>query len=231
MSRLSPLAVMLATLPALIGVLLTRDIARPATFAGVALIVLALSPGLSRGAKARGLLICLVAVPTMAGILILVTDPGRLPEGVGVPTHAIATALRITALTSLSAVTGLGVGVDRLSRALVQQARLPARHGYVLRLSARMLPRLRHELATIRMTRRVRGTTPGRWRSSAAMLVPLAASHVRHAERVALAMDARRFAEAHQRTERVQERWRVHDTVLVLLAWAATLAVLTLLPR
>ncbi|MFT4188440.1 MAG: energy-coupling factor transporter transmembrane component T [Aeromicrobium sp.] len=231
MSRVSPLALLVATLPAMIGVLFTRDVQRPAVFAAVAVVVLALSPGVSAKAKWRGLVVLLIALPIMTGVLMLVTDPARVPEGVTVAERAVATALRIAALTTLSMLTGVGVGVDRLGRALVQQARLPARHGYVLRLSARMLPRLQHELATIRTTRRARGTTTGRLRSSAGMVVPLAASHVRHAERVALAMDARGFVDARGRTERAQERWRWTDTILVFLAWALTTAIFVCLPR
>ena len=42
--------------------------------------------------------------------------------------------------------------------------------------------------------------------------IPLLASAIRHAERVALAMDARAFGAHPTRTERTLSRWRARDT-------------------
>lgn len=62
-------------------------------------------------------------------------------------------------------------------------------------------------------------------------VVPLLAGAIRHAERVALAMDARAFGAHRTRTERhlVPFRWR--DLVFIIVLWAATAALfLTLRP-
>jgi energy-coupling factor transport system permease protein len=56
--------------------------------------------------------------------------------------------------------------------------------------------------------------------------IPLLASGIRHAERVALAMDARAFGAHPTRTERVVSRWRVRDTVFVVLFLAASATIL-----
>ncbi len=55
--------------------------------------------------------------------------------------------------------------------------------------------------------------------------IPLLASAIRHAERVALAMDARAFGAHATRTERVLSRWRVRDTVFVVAFWVVGIAV------
>nr|MDQ2697790.1 energy-coupling factor transporter transmembrane protein EcfT [Actinomycetota bacterium] len=55
--------------------------------------------------------------------------------------------------------------------------------------------------------------------------VPLLASAIRHAERVALAMDARAFGAHPTRTERVISRWRARDSMFVLLFWVASAAI------
>ena len=51
----------------------------------------------------------------------------------------------------------------------------------------------------------------------------------RHAERVALAMDARAFGAHRDRTERYLLPWRARDTVFMLVFWAVSAVVLTAL--
>ena len=53
------------------------------------------------------------------------------------------------------------------------------------------------------------------------LVVPLLAGAIRHAERVALAMDARAFGAHPDRTERTISRWRRRDTVFVIAFWVA----------
>ena len=77
---------------------------------------------------------------------------------------------------------------------------------------------------------RVRGLDHGRCpiaavRRTLAVAIPLLASAIRHAERVALAMDARAFGAHATRTERTPSRWRARDTAFVVLAWCAIAAV------
>ena len=55
--------------------------------------------------------------------------------------------------------------------------------------------------------------------------IPLLASAIRHAERVALAMDARAFGAHDTRTERVLSRWRARDTVFVAAFWMVGIAI------
>jgi energy-coupling factor transport system permease protein len=82
----------------------------------------------------------------------------------------------------------------------------------------------------IRAAHRVRGTDTRRGpiaavRRGIGYSIPLLASAIRHAERVALAMDARAFGAHDTRTERVVSRWRVRDTVFVVAFWVVGVAV------
>jgi energy-coupling factor transporter transmembrane protein EcfT len=82
----------------------------------------------------------------------------------------------------------------------------------------------------------VRGVAPGRGPIAAlhrafAAVVPLLASSIRHADRMALAMESRAFGAHPTRTERTPSRWRVRDTVFTLAGWAATAAVYVLVRR
>ena len=56
--------------------------------------------------------------------------------------------------------------------------------------------------------------------------MPLLAGAIRHAERVALAMDARAFGAHPTRTERYLVPFRARDAVFIVLFWAASGALL-----
>ena len=86
-------------------------------------------------------------------------------------------------------------------------------------------------LEVIRAARRVRGIDRGRgllaWvRSQLDVAIPLLAGALRHADRVALSMDARAFGFAPTRTERHVLRTDAADWALMPIAWAATAAAL-----
>ena len=115
-------------------------------------------------------------------------------------------------------------------RALVQNLRVPSRLGYTALAALRFVPRFRHELDVIRAAHRVRGIDTGRGpvaavRRSISYAVPLLASAIRHAERVALAMEARAFGAHDTRTERIASRWRPRDSAFVALFWLVTAAI------
>ena len=59
-----------------------------------------------------------------------------------------------------------------------------------------------------------------------AAVIPLLAGAIRHAERVALAMDARAFGAYPTRTERHLVPFRLRDVVFVALFWIVSAALL-----
>lgn len=159
-----------------------------------------------------------------------------------------ATALRLAAILALALIGGLTTIGPDLVRAAVQQLRVSYRIGYTALAAYRFVPRFGYELSVIRAAHRVRGHGYGapRWfkggRSKTkaggrgpvarivrgwGYIVPLLASAIRHAERVALSMDARAFGAHPTRTERHLVPWRTRDTLFVIAVVVASAAVFT----
>ncbi|MFT4235707.1 MAG: energy-coupling factor transporter transmembrane component T, partial [Microbacterium sp.] len=137
-----------------------------------------------------------------------------------------ATGLRLGALFALALVCGVSTDAADLVRASIQQLHLPYRIGYTALAAFRFVPRLGYELQVIRQAHRVRGDDAGRGPIAAARrgfgaIIPLLAGAIRHAERVALAMDARAFGAHPTRTERHLVPWRRRDGAFVIAFWSA----------
>ncbi|WP_248305525.1 energy-coupling factor transporter transmembrane component T [Agromyces sp. H66] len=245
--RLNPLGKLAAPLPAMILIVFTRDLATPLAFAVLALVLLFV------GARLPAPTVAALVVGTPVGVAILgVTfgvwvDASRL-DGASAAASVVlievgdwrftlaaylvglTTALRVAAIVLLSLIAGLTTTGPELVRALVQNLRVPYRLGYTALAALRFVPRFRHELDVIRAAHRVRGIDTGRGpvaavRRSISYAVPLLASAIRHAERVALAMEARAFGAHDTRTERIASRWRPRDSAFVALFWLVTAAI------
>src|SRR5690606_23920782 len=108
--------------------------------------------------------------------------------------------------------------------------------GYTALAAYRFVPRFGYELSVIRAAHRVRGhgfTGPfgaqgpiSRLRRGWGYIVPLLASGIRHAERVALSMDSRAFGAHPTRTERHLLPCRTRDTVFITAVLLASTAIL-----
>ncbi|GAA1938127.1 energy-coupling factor transporter transmembrane component T family protein [Agromyces allii] len=244
---LNPLAKFAAPLPVMLALIFTRGLAIPIAFIVLALALLVIGARLS----GRALAVLLLGVPVVILVLGLSfglwVDPERIPGGGAAASVVIfeigdwqftlaaylvglATALRIAALLMLSLIAGLTTSGPELVRALVQNLRVPYRIGYTALAALRFVPRFGHELEVIRAAHRVRGTDAGRGpiaavRRTIGTAIPLLASAIRHAERVALAMDARAFGAHATRTERTISRWRVRDTVFVIAFWVVSIGI------
>jgi energy-coupling factor transport system permease protein len=239
---LNPLAKLAAVLPATVLLIFVRDLATPLAFLALSYAVLLIGARPTR--HLAGIL--LLAIPV--GIVIigcgfaLWVDPSRVDTTAVVVqlsewrlfTGALeigsATALRLAAIITLALLSGLSTTGPDLVRAIVQQLRVPYRIGYTALAAFRFVPRFAHELDTIRQAHRVRGAHGGRGPFAAVArgigyVVPLLAGAIRHAERVALAMDARAFGAYSDRTERYDVPFRSRDTVFVLLIWIVTAAI------
>ncbi len=246
LERLNPLTKAAGPLPATVMLVLVRDLATPAAFIALALLLLLLGARLDR----RNLLF-LALVPaivlTTGTSLSLWADPARFEETAallrigGWTLHAgaletgFATGLRLGAITALALLSGLTTSGPDVARSMVQQLRLPYRIGYTALAAFRFLPRFGHELEVIRQAHRVRGAHAGRGPFAAiarwlGTIVPLLAGAIRHGERVAMAMDARAFGAHPTRTERHVLRWRAVDTAAVLGFWAVSAALFLTVP-
>ena len=243
---LNPLAKLAAPLPAIVLLVFVRDAATPAVFLALAYALLLV--GISFTRRLAAILFLMLPLGTLVVALgfSLWTDPARVDQSAvvwqlgawtmygGALDVGLATGLRLGAIVALTLIAGLSTTGPDLVRAAVQQLRVPYRIGYTALAAFRFVPRFGHELEVIRQAHRVRGAHGGRGPVAAVArwfgyLVPLLAGAIRHAERVALAMDARAFGAFPDRTERHLVPWRVRDTVFVVLFWAVSAAVLVAL--
>jgi energy-coupling factor transport system permease protein len=243
---LNPLAKFAAPAPAMIALIAVRDLQTPAVFLLIAYVIVLTGARLST----RLLLILLVAVPCSIALIgvgfSLWTDASRISHDVVVLRvgswalygaaleSGFATALRLGAILTLALIGGLTTTGADLTRSLVQQLRVPYRIGYTALAAFRFVPRFRHELDVIRAAHRVRGAARGRGpiaaiRRRIGYVVPLLAGAIRHAERVALSMDARAFGRYPYRTERYLVPFRTRDVIFVALFWAVSAAVFLIL--
>ncbi|MCT9819273.1 energy-coupling factor transporter transmembrane protein EcfT [Microbacterium sp. W1N] len=239
---LNPLAKFAAPVPAIVLLVFVRDLATPLAFLALAYVVLLIGARVTP----RLLALLVVALPVAAAVLglsmSLWTDADRVDRSVavaqlgawtlygGAVEIGFATGLRLAAIVALSLLAGLTTNGPDLVRASVQQLRVPYRIGYTALAAFRFVPRFGHELDVIRQAHRVRGAHGGRGPFAAlarwwGYIVPLLAGAIRHAERVALAMDARAFGAHAERTERHLVPWRRRDTVFVALMWAVTIVI------
>lgn len=245
--RLNPLSKIAAPLPAMIALIFVRDPLTPLIFLVLSLVLLFVGAQPSRRITSAILLGVPAAVIVLTASFALWTDPARTADtatlftvgdyrfNVGALYIGGSTALRLTSLALLALLSGLTTDGPDLVRALVQQLRVPYRIGYTALAAYRFVPRFAHELEIIRAAHRVRGMAGGRGpiralRRYLGYVVPLLASAIRHAERVALSMDSRAFGAHPTRTERYLVPFRTRDWVFVASFWVASAAILLTLP-
>lgn len=239
---LNPLATVAAPLPAMVAAILSRDLATPLFLLVLAVLVIL------AGARpsARTILMLLVVLPLTVAVgavgfgawsnpaavdrSTLLLQLGGYRLYVGSLLVGLAASLRLAALLALALIAGLTTDGTDFVRSTVQHLRVPYRIGYTALAAYRFVPRFRRDIELIRQAHRVRGTG-GRGGPIAAArrftgsLVPLLAGAIRHAERVALSMDARAFGAHPTRTERHLVPLRVRDGVFVAAFWAVSAVV------
>jgi energy-coupling factor transport system permease protein len=225
LGRTSPLVKLGLAVLWLLGLGLTVDPLPP-----LVLIVVTLAAGLALGAIPPGRLAIrlLPLVAAAAGIALtnLVfsgqnADPAATELVRIGPLRITAEALgaafgigaRIGAIVAVGVVFALTTDPTRLVDALVQQARLSPRFAYGALAAYQAVPRLAEDLGTLRASRRLRGLRE--WHPR--VLVGLLVRAIRRADQLALAMDARGFADPliGQRTTFRPLRWSVVDAIVL----------------
>jgi energy-coupling factor transport system permease protein len=134
----------------------------------------------------------------------------------------LALGLRVLAIAATSAVFVLTTTPTRLADALVQQAGASDRFAYGALAAYQAVPRLASDLLDLRSARRTRGLRAG-WHPR--VVFGLLVLAIRHADRVALAMDARGFGIG-PRSEYRCVAWSWRDAVVMLGGLAALLLAL-----
>lgn len=239
---LNPLAKVIGFAPAMVLLVFVRDLATPAAFFLLSYVIILI------GARLTWRLLALLFVALPVGMVLigggfslwvdaaLVDDTAPVLQIGGWTLYSgalligFATALRLGSIVALALIGGLTTSGPDLVRASVQQLRVPYRIGYTALAAFRFVPRFGQELAVIRAAHRVRGYHGGRgpfariargW----GYIVPLLAGAIRHAERVALAMDSRAFGAHSERTERHLVPFRTRDTVFTIASVLTSIAI------
>lgn len=231
--HLNPLATLAAPLLAIVLVLFTRNIAVPALLLVLAYAVLLTGARLTKTLALTLLVVMPLSIVVIAAGLSVwtdtttVADPGRAVLTIGEWTltsgavlSGVSASLRLGAMFTLAFVGGATTQGPDLVRSAITHLRLPYRIGYTALAAYRFIPRFHTELGIIRAAHRVRGRHDGRGPFAAiargwGYVLPLMAGAIRHAERVALAMDSRAFGAHPTRTERHEVPWRTRDTVFL----------------
>jgi energy-coupling factor transport system permease protein len=160
--------------------------------------------------------------PTTATLIAI--GPIRIAETAFV--NGVSIMLRVAAIAAVGAVFALTTDPTRLADSLVQQARIPARFAYGALAAYGAIPRFAEDLTALRQARRIRGLR-GAWHPR--LLIGLLVLAIRHADRMAVSMDARAFGSGPRSHYRVV-RWSVLDAIVGVAAFA-TLAIALALGR
>jgi energy-coupling factor transport system permease protein len=201
LGRTSPLVKLGLAIAWLVGLATTVD-PRPGAFLAIAaLLATPLLGGVPSPRLARGLLPLAIAAGGI-GLSNLIfgapnLDPGaaelarigplRLTEPAA--WAAIGLVARVVAIAAVGAAFTFTTSATRLTDALVQQAHLSPRFAYGALAAYEAVPGLAADFATLRGARRLRGLPA--WYPR--ILVGLLIRSIRHADQLALAMDARGF--------------------------------------
>lgn len=132
---------------------------------------------------------------------------------------------RALSMASAGLLFGLTTRPVALFYSLMQQAKLPPKYAYGFMAAIRMMPILIEEFQTRRNALRIRGSIRrGWWRrfydGLSRYAVPLLAQSIRRAHRVAVAMEAKRFAGNAGRTYYYVIGYSYRDVLFVLLTAA-----------
>lgn len=247
LGTVNPLARLVAVLPAIVFVFLSEETAVSIGCGAAASLLLAVGGVLTARRFLLGLVVVIGAVVSLSVLFALWSDPDQTITGSwtdGVVAYpgpfgpvtlsaimiASETALRLVAIALLSLSAGVGSTRTGLVDALMQNARLPYRIGYMAYAGLGFLPLMAERRRTIRTAQRVRGGGTGRGplallvrEGSAA--VALLIDALRQSERMALVLESRSFGAHPARTWRREMPWRRRDNAFLAFAFAATVMI------
>lgn len=214
--RLNPLTKLVAAVVIFIGLTAIVDPVTPLLITALTFLAIWLLGRVRLGLLIRTLapIVVLSFGLVWSTVLFYQADPGSQPRLLGrvgpfpISDQAIAYALviafRMLGFFTVSLFFVLTTDPSDLVQALIQRLGLSYRFGYGAHAAYRFVPLFDSELTTIRAAHRVRGVRGGgptaQIRQYVGFVVPLLASAIRRAERVALAMEARGFGASTRRT-------------------------------
>lgn len=210
LGRTNPLVKLGIALAWLLGLGLTLDVRPPLVLTFVALFAGLQLGSIQQSALARRLAPLTLAVLgiALANLLFSTHNPdplarellrlGPLRITVEAVEAAAGVGARVAAIVSVGAVFALTTDMTRLIDSLVQLGRVSPRFAYGALAAYQAVPRLADDLGTLRSARRLRGLRE--WHPR--LLVGLLVRAIRHADQLAVAMDARGFGAGPRTTYR-----------------------------
>lgn len=226
LARLNPLVLLWVGFASLLGSFAIRD--QPAAVAGAVAYAVA---GLVLLPTWRYPLACLALCGISAGLIAY--SAWRLGNG----DESLTAALRILVLAWPGAVVVAFVDPSELGDNLAQRLRAPARFVASFVAVLQRLTQVQDAWQQISRVRRVRGMGPtgpvSAVRHAGSVTFAMLATSLRGAGRMSITMDARGFADAHERSWAEPATWHTRDTVGLVVATAlgAVPAVTVLLSR
>lgn len=142
--------------------------------------------------------------------------------------YGLTTALRAMAMMLGTLVFVITSDLADFIRSLVQQVKLPYRIGFSMMATFRFIPMLSGEMDNIKAAHKVRGVSDKRgliaqYSRMRRYSIPLLATGIRKAERVALAMESRAFGAYQDRTWFRKSRFNIYDGIFIVCCWALSL--------
>ncbi|WP_121610905.1 energy-coupling factor transporter transmembrane component T family protein [Mesobacillus foraminis] len=130
----------------------------------------------------------------------------------------LSLGLRSLVFASWSLLFVLTTEPTKLMLSLIQHCKLPPRFGYGMMAAYRFLPLFRQELKQVRAAHRIRGLGEAKGLGARLMetkryMIPLMASAIRKAERVAIAMESKGFDGSRDRSFYYIVPWTWNDAV------------------
>jgi energy-coupling factor transport system permease protein len=221
LGRTNPLVKLGIALAWLLGLGLTLDVRPPLILTFVAILAGLQLGAIPQAALARRLAPFTLAVLgiALANLLFSVHNPdplarellrlGPLRITVEAVQAAAGVGARVASIVTVGAVFALTTDMTRLIDSLVQLGRVSPRFAYGALAAYQAVPRLADDLGTLRSARRLRGLRE--WHPR--LLVGLLVRAIRHADQLAVAMDARGFGAGPQTTYR-PTAWTQLDAIV-----------------
>lgn len=158
-----------------------------------------------------------VAFPDERGQTILFSI-GSMPVAKENLVIGISLGLRSIVFASWSLLFVLTTEPSKFMLSLIQHCKLPPRFGYGMMAAYQFLPLFKQELDQVRAAHRIRGLGEprgivGRFKETKRYIIPLLASAIRKAERVAIAMESKGFDGSRKRSFYHVVPWTKYDLI------------------
>lgn len=234
--RVTPSAKLVVAASVMLAVTLVFDPVTPALLVGLAVVLLRMLGHISLRTIGRALWPAIlaafgffwvaVAFPRANDTATVVAQFGPMTVTSEALWRGGAIALRVLCFAGYSMLFMLTTDPTDVMLALVQHWRVPPAIAYAAMAAYRFVPLFAIEAESIRLAHRVRGLGEGRGlggrlEAGRRFAIPLLASAIRRAERVAIAMESKGFDGHSPRTYFRTLRWSTTDVLFVVAVLAA----------